>query len=974
VLAGRETEVAALLSALAAPGLVVLAGPPGIGKSALAGHALGDRPVVRTGGLATLRHVPGLPLTRALRTPVPPEDVSLAVEAVRVRLGDRVLLVDDLHWADPYTLAVLVALAAHVPVVGTVRLPCGLAPAALAALRAGTWIELGPLGADAAAEVAAAAGAGDAVDAVVARAGGNPLALSTLARSGGVVVGDDALAYGVAAMVAELPRPARTALAALGLLGRPAAPELLGPGAQWLLSQGLTVAGSLGVVAREPYVAEVAAGALPADERLAMHARLASLLTDAGEAARHRAAAGDLDGAASLALAAAAAAPTAGARADQLLYAARLREPGPQLRLAAARAALDVGRVADARLLLDPVPVVGSPPPGAPTVGSPVPGAARPGSPVVGGAAGLSGVDGAAGLSGVDGVAGLSGVDGAAGRVERAVLLARALTAGGEPAGEVLRAVAADLPGLPAALRAEHAVASVRAELAEDPDVACALAEYAMAELGISVAGATGAAGGVHGDGPPSPAGRGGAGPGAVEPGGAGPGPAGPGPAGPDPAEPGPAGPGGAGAWAGRLGGTGPGPAGPDPAGPGAVGPGAVVPGAVVPGAVGPGGAGAWAGRLGGAGARAGGSGAAGVLVAYGEALAAAEREGWEAALRAGGAAARAVGDLGGEVAAGAALVDGLRDSGRTAAAATVAAALAQRCAEQGAYSPEMSFRADLLWARLALDGVTDELVREAGALLDRAAPAAARARLRATLGLAHADGGAMPAAWAALRGGEGAGAAGRALRWVAAETAWLDGLAEQAGAESAALAGPGDEAATLAALTLAWSHADASTVDGPETAVSGPAAGTLAAWAAGDAAAFRAAAAGWAGARVRERVRCLLAAGTLGDLPALLEAEELAESAGLGVLLGRVRRALRGHGVVRRPAATGAGGLSPREREVLGLVGRGLSTRRIAEQLGITRHTAETYVKTGMTKLGARTRTEAAVRAGQLDDAVVQA
>jgi DNA-binding CsgD family transcriptional regulator len=57
----------------------------------------------------------------------------------------------------------------------------------------------------------------------------------------------------------------------------------------------------------------------------------------------------------------------------------------------------------------------------------------------------------------------------------------------------------------------------------------------------------------------------------------------------------------------------------------------------------------------------------------------------------------------------------------------------------------------------------------------------------------------------------------------------------------------------------------------------------------------------------------------------------------------------------------------------VLELVGRGLSTRRIAEQLGITRHTAETYVKTGMAKLGARTRTEAAVRAGELD-AVVQA
>lgn len=76
--------------------------------------------------------------------------------------------------------------------------------------------------------------------------------------------------------------------------------------------------------------------------------------------------------------------------------------------------------------------------------------------------------------------------------------------------------------------------------------------------------------------------------------------------------------------------------------------------------------------------------------------------------------------------------------------------------------------------------------------------------------------------------------------------------------------------------------------------------------------------------------------------------------------------RALRGHGVTRRPT-TGAGTLSPRERESLALVGQGLSTRRIAELLGITRHTAETYVKAGMGKLGARTRTEAAVLAAAL-------
>ena len=49
--------------------------------------------------------------------------------------------------------------------------------------------------------------------------------------------------------------------------------------------------------------------------------------------------------------------------------------------------------------------------------------------------------------------------------------------------------------------------------------------------------------------------------------------------------------------------------------------------------------------------------------------------------------------------------------------------------------------------------------------------------------------------------------------------------------------------------------------------------------------------------------------------------------------------------------------------RTVQRLVGQGLWTRRIAELLGVTRHTAGTSVKQGMAKLGARTSTEAAVR-----------
>jgi DNA-binding CsgD family transcriptional regulator len=119
-----------------------------------------------------------------------------------------------------------------------------------------------------------------------------------------------------------------------------------------------------------------------------------------------------------------------------------------------------------------------------------------------------------------------------------------------------------------------------------------------------------------------------------------------------------------------------------------------------------------------------------------------------------------------------------------------------------------------------------------------------------------------------------------------------------------------------------------------------------------------------------REEVRALLAAGVLDEhpdraVPALLQAEKLAEEAGLIVLLGRTRRALRRHAVRRDTRGRRAGDdLTDRERDVLRLVAKGEPTRRIAGQLGISRETVETHIRAGMRKLGARTRTEAAALA----------
>jgi DNA-binding NarL/FixJ family response regulator len=69
--------------------------------------------------------------------------------------------------------------------------------------------------------------------------------------------------------------------------------------------------------------------------------------------------------------------------------------------------------------------------------------------------------------------------------------------------------------------------------------------------------------------------------------------------------------------------------------------------------------------------------------------------------------------------------------------------------------------------------------------------------------------------------------------------------------------------------------------------------------------------------------------------------------------------------------SASGAAALSPRELEVLELLAQGLTNPEIGRRLGISSHTAKFHVAAILAKLGARTRTEAAVqgfRGGLLD------
>ena len=57
---------------------------------------------------------------------------------------------------------------------------------------------------------------------------------------------------------------------------------------------------------------------------------------------------------------------------------------------------------------------------------------------------------------------------------------------------------------------------------------------------------------------------------------------------------------------------------------------------------------------------------------------------------------------------------------------------------------------------------------------------------------------------------------------------------------------------------------------------------------------------------------------------------------------------------------------LTPRELEVLGAIGEGLTNKAIARRLGISLHTVKFHVESLFRKLGARTRTEALAKAGE--------
>jgi len=111
-----------------------------------------------------------------------------------------------------------------------------------------------------------------------------------------------------------------------------------------------------------------------------------------------------------------------------------------------------------------------------------------------------------------------------------------------------------------------------------------------------------------------------------------------------------------------------------------------------------------------------------------------------------------------------------------------------------------------------------------------------------------------------------------------------------------------------------------------------------------------------------QEKVEAALEAGAIGYLLKNVSADELAAAirsarAGRPTLAPEATQALI-HAATRPPAP--GHDLTPREREVLGLMVRGLSNAEIAKRLVVNRSTAKFHVSNILTKLGVTSRTEA--------------
>jgi NarL family two-component system response regulator LiaR len=116
------------------------------------------------------------------------------------------------------------------------------------------------------------------------------------------------------------------------------------------------------------------------------------------------------------------------------------------------------------------------------------------------------------------------------------------------------------------------------------------------------------------------------------------------------------------------------------------------------------------------------------------------------------------------------------------------------------------------------------------------------------------------------------------------------------------------------------------------------------------------------------ERLLPAIRAGAAGYLIKDAQPQDLARAVRLAhageALLDPAVAARLVDALAQRPGDDPAGQLTRREREVLALLARGLSNKRIARELGVAEKTVKTHVGHVLAKLGVADRTQAALHA----------
>lgn len=328
---------------LDAGGTAVLVGPAGIGKTTLVERCVRPGEHVVVGCLSAFSAMEYRPLAHAFGQPF----VGLADEVatdVVAALGGRALVVEDVHWADAGTLAVVRALVGRVPMLVSSRTTRPLGESTV------TEITVPPLDRQHAAELVRRRHP-DLDDAARTRivdvSAGNPFLLTNLAHDGTV---SPTFRAAVAHLVAGLTAEVVDELGRLALRGAPAPARdfsLLGSHDNGMT----TVAEGDTIWFTHDLFRSAIEDALTPDHLHRLRRELVARLPPA-EAAQHLFALDDRDAAARCARAAAQDAdPTT--RADLLALAAEALGPDatPRLLIDAAAAAIDAHRAADARRL-----------------------------------------------------------------------------------------------------------------------------------------------------------------------------------------------------------------------------------------------------------------------------------------------------------------------------------------------------------------------------------------------------------------------------------------------------------------------------------------------------------------------------------------------------------------------------------------------------------------------------------------------